>query len=570
MLAGKTGILKFLFRAYPVHFTSVTLGLAIAGFLEGLTAAAFLPLISGMTQQDLSSGPAGDFIAWVSTAFSLTLTLPVLLSAIVVIMLARAGLLLGVYAQSARAASHVASDLRLRYLDATVNAAWPYFVSQKSGNSVNALGTESMRTIYAFRSSCSFIASVMQVAVYTGLAFFVSWQMTIAAIIAGAAVMGLLAFLVRMGRDSGVQQTELYNDVLSRLTDLLQGLKPIKAMGRTSEMLDLARRDVMLLKASQFRAEFSDQTLRILSEFLIVAIVAAGLYGLSHFSTLATAEILFMAFVFLRLAMRLSAAQKYYHNIVSSESALYSIQDKIDALERHAESTLPAQVAPSLQQGIFFRNVSFGYGDTLVLDRLDMNIPARRLTALYGPSGTGKTTVIDLVCGLIQAQGGQIMIDDADIKSIDRAAWRAMIGYLPQDTVLLHDTVRNNMTLGQGGIPDADLMEALRLAGAEDFVDSLSQGLDTMAGERGAKFSGGQRQRIALARALIRKPSLLILDEATSALDHETEDSILKSIRNLTDRMTIIMVTHSMAVKNYADCFIEMTSANEKVKATGS
>ena len=161
--------------------------------------------------------------------------------------------------------------------------------------------------------------------------------------------------------------------------------------------------------------------------------------------------------------------------------------------------------------------------------------------------------MVDLVTALLRPQEGEIWIDDLPLQRVDWRAWRRMIGYVPQDTLLLHDTVANNVTLGDPELTRADAEAALRAAGIWDLVSGLPEGLDTVVGERGGKLSGGQRQRVAIARALAHKPRLLILDEATSALDPETEAAICRTLEALRGDLTIIAISHQSPLVDVAD-----------------
>jgi ATP-binding cassette subfamily C protein len=180
-------------------------------------------------------------------------------------------------------------------------------------------------------------------------------------------------------------------------------------------------------------------------------------------------------------------------------------------------------------------------------------IPARQITVLQGPSGTGKTTIIDLLCGLHSPDSGRITIDGVDLNDIDMSAWRRMIGYVPQELSLLHGSIRENVTLGDETISDERVLDALAQAGASEFVNSLPDGLSTDVGSMGGKLSGGQRQRISIARALVIEPAMLILDEVTSALDPETEAEICRNIAALGGRYTIVSITHRAAWSQIAN-----------------
>ena len=188
-----------------------------------------------------------------------------------------------------------------------------------------------------------------------------------------------------------------------------------------------------------------------------------------------------------------------------------------------------------------------------VLSGVSLEIPAGEMTCLVGESGTGKSTIADLIIGLMSPTSGCVMIDDVALGDLDLTAWRRSIGYVPQDNLLLHDSVFANVALGDEQLTAADVDRALQAAGAEAFVADLPQGMHTLVGERGARLSGGQRQRIMIARALAHRPRLLILDEATSALDAASEAAICETLASLKGRITILAVTHQSALQRVAD-----------------
>jgi ATP-binding cassette subfamily C protein len=199
--------------------------------------------------------------------------------------------------------------------------------------------------------------------------------------------------------------------------------------------------------------------------------------------------------------------------------------------------------------------VAFAYdAHQPVLRELCLQIPAGKLTTLIGASGSGKTTIIDLVTGLLRPQSGSVRLDGMSLSDLDLKAWRRMIGYVPQETLLLHASILENITLGDPELSEDDAVQALKSADALNFVDRMQEGIHSTVGERGAKLSGGQRQRIMIARALVHRPSLLILDEATSALDPDSEAAIGETMRHLRGRLTILAISHQTALVNAADC----------------
>jgi ATP-binding cassette subfamily C protein len=187
-----------------------------------------------------------------------------------------------------------------------------------------------------------------------------------------------------------------------------------------------------------------------------------------------------------------------------------------------------------------------------------------------GPSGAGKTTLADIILGLYPPDKGRITVDGVPLTEIDLFSWRRLVGYVPQDLVLFHDSIQANVTLGDPQISRAEVREALQMAGAWEFIQALPEGLETGVGQSGTKLSGGQRQRIALARALVCKPKLLILDEVTSALDPHTEQQICANVRQLAGETTVFAITHRAALLEIADrrYRIENGRAEEATAAT--
>jgi ATP-binding cassette subfamily C protein len=263
-------------------------------------------------------------------------------------------------------------------------------------------------------------------------------------------------------------------------------------------------------------------------------------------------EVLLLIGLFARTVGSLNKGQRKYQDLVTDQSALWSLQDRIEDAEAQRESMTGTE-APSLSRGIELRDVDFIYDRQPVFDGLSIEIPAGSITAILGPSGTGKTTLVDLITGLIQPDAGSITVDGRPLSELDVRAWRHMIGYVPQETLLLHDSIRRNITFGDPDIGDDAVEQALRDADLWSFVSALPEGLDSSVGERGSLLSGGQRQRVAIARALVHDPKLLILDEATASLDVDTEAAIWKTVSRLRGRTTVVGISHQPALAQVAD-----------------
>jgi ATP-binding cassette, subfamily C, bacterial len=262
-----------------------------------------------------------------------------------------------------------------------------------------------------------------------------------------------------------------------------------------------------------------------------------------------------------RMLTQIGKVQRKYQEMTICESAYWSLQEKIVKARQHNEP-VGGHIEATLETGITLDHVEFGYGEHLVLNNITIDIPSRTFTSIVGPSGAGKTTLVDLVTGLFEPNKGQVLIDGVPLPELDLRKWRRMIGYVPQDTILLHDTIYSNITLGEPTLSKEDVEYALKAAGAWDFISAMSEGAETIVGERGAKLSGGQRQRIAIARALVHRPQLLILDEATSALDPETEASICQTLHGLRGQLTILAISHQSALVEVADRVYQISAGN--------
>ena len=364
--------------------------------------------------------------------------------------------------------------------------------------------------------------------------------------------MSALTRLVALSRRAGQNQTELQKSFMSRLLQGLDGMKPLKAMAREGSMGPLMDGDIHGLKHAQRMLVVTREALTESHEVIRALAVAGGLYVFVTLLGQPVDGLLVLALLFVRTLQKIGLLQSHYQVAAANQPAFTFVRSTIAAAEL-AQETGQGGTIPQLSSAISLRKVSFSYGRENVLDSVSMTLPAGAFIAVVGSSGVGKTTVADLIIGLLRAQQGEVWIDDLRMSDIDATAWRRMIGYVPQETFLFHDTIMTNVTLSDPEVSRAEVESALHRAEAWAFVAALPDGMDTVVGERGARLSGGQRQRIAIARALIRDPALLILDEATTALDPETEEGIVATVRRLTGKVTVLSISHQPAMRRAAD-----------------
>jgi ATP-binding cassette subfamily C protein len=266
--------------------------------------------------------------------------------------------------------------------------------------------------------------------------------------------------------------------------------------------------------------------------------------------------LILLLFLFNRIIPLFSSIQTDYQLCLNVLPAFEGVTKILKRCEAASESRGGPIEHIELRDGIRFEAVSFTYGEeekkTAISD-LDLAIRAGETTAIVGPSGAGKSTIADLVLGLILPERGRLLVDDSPLDAEHLTSWRQQIGYVAQDTFLFNDTVKANLLWAYPEAEDEEIEQSLELAAADAFVSRLPDGLETVLGDRGVRLSGGEKQRLSLARALLRKPSLLILDEATSALDSENETRIRTAIDGLHGSMTIVIITHRLSTIRGAD-----------------
>ena len=546
-------------RAYPGRSALTLACLIFATFAEGISFSSLLPLL-GLATRAHSPAPPSDTAPTsleqasheVLAIFGLQPSIGLLCLIIVAGMVLKAAFVLLAQKQVGYTVAHVATDLRLSLLRSLLAARWEHYVRQPVGSFANAFATEASRASEAYLYAVTIIAFSIQTVLYVALAVSVSWQATLAAALFGLLIVFGLHRLVRLARRAGARQTALLKGVLGQLTDVLYAVKPLKAMARETQVGPLLERSTQRLQRALQREVLSKEALRALQDPLLIACLVGGLYIALTRWALSLDAVIMLVILFGRTLSSLNKAQRQYQRMASRESAYWSLQDTLQQSDATREINTGTR-QPRLTQGITLQEVSFAYTQKPILERASCVIPAGEVTLLTGPSGTGKTSTVDLIAGLLQPHSGAVCIDGVALTSIDLKAWRNAIGYVPQEMLLLHESIAANVTLGDTALTEADLQAALRAAEAWEFVQSLPDGIGTRVGERGARLSGGQRQRIAIARALVHSPQLLILDEATTALDPDSEAAICQTVQRLRGIMTILAISHQPALLDIAD-----------------
>lgn len=533
--------------------------LFLAGLAEGIGVIALLPILQVADSEGTDAAGITRTIINIVESTGLRATVGVLLAILVLGLSLKAGLFLLAMREASYIGADLAQELRLDLVEGLAKANWQFFVQEQAGRLTNAISAEAARSAEMFVSVCYMLTHGLQALVYLVLSAFVSLQVTIAAFLGGALVLFVFSFFVRVARDAGNQQALLLSSLTGRLADAVGIMKPLKAMNRERESLPVLLGEVIKINQFQKREMLSRTALPALQEPIIGLLLAMGLYAALRGTQLDLTRLLFMAVLFQRIVTRTATAQSWYQQVRAMEATFWQLRATIERAADATESSTGWKTV-TLRREISLRGVSTSYGTKRVLHDFSMDIPVGQLTTLTGASGSGKTTILDLVCGLMSPDQGEILVDGVMLQEIDMAWWRSNIGYVPQESVLLHESVAANIRLGDTTITDQDIEESLRIVEAWEFVQELPQGIKAIVGEKGSSLSGGQRQRLSLARALVRRPHLLILDEVTTALDPETERQFCQSIDALRGRTTILAVSHQLAFARIADSVVRVGS----------
>ena len=373
----------------------------------------------------------------------------------------------------------------------------------------------------------------------------VSWPLTLIVALGTALIRLTHARLIRSLGPMSVEVSAVNRRLADRMLTSVLAMRLIRVFGqerreeeRFAEASEAMRR--AMLRIEKASAQVSPMQ-EILQTLLFIAVLVGGtLSGGVAVPVLVTFLVLLQ-----RMQPHLRSFESARISVASAKGPLNEVEWLLDPAGKPAAPTGWRPVA-GLDRGVSFRNVGFQYGagPGAVLEAASFDIRAGRATALIGPSGSGKSTIVNLLCRLLEPTSGAILIDGVDLSEINPAEWRAQISLAGQDIELVDGTVAENIAYGVPDLPQAEIEAAARAADADTFIQTLPQGYGSEVGSRGLSLSGGQRQRIGLARALARRPSLLILDEATNAVDSASEAAIMRLLREGRQGMTTVVISH--------------------------
>lgn len=456
---------------------------------------------------------------------------------------------------------HTLLNLRKAVFDNVMDLHLGFFTNSRKGDVMSKIASDVQVVQFSVTSTLQVIfKEPLQLIAYIIVLFGLSTKLTLFSLAVIPVSAFFISMIVKKLRQQAREGQQSYANMISYLDEALSGVKIIKAFNATPFVKDRFNGESAYYSKIMRRMVRRQQMSSPVSELLGVVMVAVILlYGgnlvLTGQGELAASEFIGYIAIFsqvMRPAKALTDSFSNIHNgIAAGERVLALIDEKSSVTDK-----LDAKAITTFEEEITFRDVDFAYGEKQVLKNINMVIPKGKTVALVGPSGGGKSTLIDLIPRFMDVTHGAILLDGVDVRDLQQESLRNMIGTVNQETVLFNDSIFNNIAFAKPNVTMEEVTHAARIANAHDFILKTEQGYDTNIGDRGAKLSGGQRQRICIARAVLRNPPIMLLDEATSALDTESEKLVQDSLYKLMENRTTVVIAHRLSTIQSADLIV--------------
>jgi ABC-type multidrug transport system fused ATPase/permease subunit len=536
------GVLWVAVRHEPRIFAVSVLGSALFGGMTVASAYVIGRVIGRVVVPALTSGH--------TTTAALAASAAAILGVSVLRVVGIFGRRLGAGGMQYRLQARYRRHVTRRYLDLPLS--WHH--RHPTGSLLSNANADVEATWFPIAPFPFAVGTVVMLVVATVVLFLTDWVLALVGVLVFPTVFAVNVAYSRRMSPRMTRAQHLRAEVSALAHESFDGALVVKTLGR--EASETARfgakagelRDAMVA-VGRVRGLF-DPAMDALPQFGTLTVLIVGALRIRA-GDVSVADVVSVAFLFTVLAFPIRAIGWVLGELPRSVVGWDRVQGVLSATGSmpYGDRPAPERTGPA---ALALRGVGFAYEDAPVLRDVTFDVPAGRTIALVGPTGSGKSTVTSLAARLVDPAHGEVVVDGIDVRELRRGALSEAVALVPQTTFVFDDTVRGNVTLG-AGLGDDEVWAALRLAQADRFVRALPDGLDTMVGERGASLSGGQRQRLALARALVRRPRLLVLDDATSAVDPSVEQAILAGLRETADGTTVLVIAYRRATIALAD-----------------
>ena len=552
-----------LFRSRPLHVLLTLFLMLFRSMSAGVGLLLILPLLQviGLVKGHDAVGGFSKKLLEIFTQVHLPITL---LSILIVYVIVVSFIALAAFAEqiiSTRLQQQYTHHLRATLYRQLLHAQWPFFLKRKTSDLLHSLTAQVQSIAVSNFQLVMLLNHITLVCVYAVLAFLLSWQMTLVAVMCALLLLSLMLPLHQLTSKSGRDHLQQNQTIFQSISEQLSALKTIKSSGFEATFVDETLKVSLSLEDQNQRLTRMMAATKLLYTLGSVVTFSLLLYAAIAVFAVPIGSLLLLLVVFARLLPMVSSIQQGYQRLLHQLPAYSDVKQLSRDCVANQEN-LQVSMPLSFHDAIIIKNLSFSYrpGNALpIIQNVTLSIKKNTTTAFMGPSGVGKSTLADLIIGLLEPTMGTIFIDRNRLDHTNKLAWRKSVAYVNQDVFLFNASIRDNVQLFCKEQADAALWDALHLAAAADFVAELEQGLDTIIGDRGVRLSGGESQRIALTRALLAKPELLILDESTSSLDTMNIIKIQQALRHLRGKMTILIISHQTEMSDFADQKIVLT-----------
>ena len=456
---------------------------------------------------------------------------------------------------------HTLLNLRKAVFDNVMNLHLGFFSSQRKGNIISKIASDVQVVQYSVTGTLQVIfKEPLTLITYLLMLFIISYKLTLVSMLIIPVSAFIISKIVRKLKQQAIASHESYGTMISYLDEALNGMRIIKAFNAV-DFIKKRFNDENVHYSNIIRSMVKRQQLASpVSESLSILMVAGiVLYGgslvISNTGELTGANFIAYIALFSQVMRPAKAISSSFTNIHSGITAGQRVLALID--EKPEITDKPGAISiKEFNDTIIFEDVCFSYAEDEVLHNIDLVIPKGKSIALVGPSGGGKSTMMDLIPRFIEAGSGEILIDGINIQSVTASSLRSLMGIVNQDIILFNDTIFNNIAFGRPNSTREEVEYAAKIANAHEFIVASKLGYQTNIGDKGVKLSGGQRQRICIARAVLFNPPIMLLDEATSALDTESEKLVQQALNNLMKNRTSLIIAHRLSTIQNADVII--------------
>ena len=456
---------------------------------------------------------------------------------------------------------HTLLNLRRRVFNNVMNMHLGFFNNQRKGDIISKIASDVQVVQFSVTATLQVIfRDPAQMIVFLVLLFIYSVKLTLCSLLVVPISAFIISKIVKKLKSQAISAQQTYGTMISYLDEALSGVKIIKAFNATEYIkARFDRENVRYSKTLRSMAKRQQAASPVSETMAIIMISSIVMYGgyliLNKQSDLKGGEFVAYIAIFSQLMRPAKSISDSFSNIHSGIAA----GERVLALIDEKPSIVDAPDAVTINgfdDKIEFKNVSFAYEDKLVLNDVNLVVPKGKMVALVGPSGGGKSTLMDLIPRFIEPKSGEICIDGKNIQKVTMESVRAQMGIVNQESILFNDSIFNNIAFGKPNASKEAVEAAARIANAHDFIMETDHGYQTNIGDRGTKLSGGQRQRICIARAVLNNPPIMLLDEATSALDTESEKLVQDALNNLMKNRTSLVIAHRLSTIQSADIII--------------